>query len=263
MWNTQRVINTGCSMEAQGRSTQLVTRFHTSISYFLHTRDSQDSTPQRATRRRGVTFTRASSSLSKSGEQMPLLTDESGAVHWIEDADLQTFLSTASATSAADAADGSVPLPAANNAAAPTDDVNTVFTLGAVPSSQLFVSTLGPVVSEPRQQFGPEVESAVDIWQPQSSAASASTAAQHEYESTPAPSTSNGRGCAYSSSTPAGTAGISSALDSTIFGGSASERALQSLIRVGSDNTGSAQSMIRVGSDKNRFGPVFDAGLVG
>ena len=181
---------------------------------------------------------------------MPLLTDESGAVHWIEDADLQTFLSTASATSAADAADGSVPLPAANNAAAPTDDVNTVFTLGAVPSSQLFVSTLGPVVSEPRQQFGPEVESAVDIWQPQSSAASASTAAQHEYESTPAPSTSNGRGCAYSSSTPAGTAGISSALDSTIFGGSASERALQSLIRVGSDNTGSAQSMIRVGSDK-------------
>ena len=181
---------------------------------------------------------------------MPLLTDESGAVHWIEDADLQTFLSTASATSAADAADGSVPLPAANNAAAPTDDVNTVFTLGAVPSSQLFVSTLGPVVSEPRQQFGPEVESAVDIWQPQSSAASASTAAQHEYESTPAPSTSNGRGCAYSSPTPAGTAGISSALDSTIFGGSASERALQSLIRVGSDNTGSAQSMIRVGSDK-------------
>ena len=28
VWNTQRVINTGCSMEAQGRSTQLVTRFH-------------------------------------------------------------------------------------------------------------------------------------------------------------------------------------------------------------------------------------------
>ena len=38
---------------------------------------------------------------------MPLITDESGAVHWVEDADLEAFLSIAPAASAAVAAKGS------------------------------------------------------------------------------------------------------------------------------------------------------------
>jgi len=63
--------------------------------------------------------------------QMPIITDANGVAHWVEDADIGAYFSTASAPpGAAAVTDGSLML-AAKNAAAPTaDDTNTV-TLGA------------------------------------------------------------------------------------------------------------------------------------
>ena len=52
-------------------------------------------------------------------EQMPIITDANGVVHWVEDADIGAYFSTASAPpGAAAVTDGSLML-AANNAVAP------------------------------------------------------------------------------------------------------------------------------------------------
>ena len=77
-------------------------------------------------------------------EQMPVITDANGVVHWVEDADLGAFFSTpfSPPIRAAAVKYGSI-TPAADNAAAPTaEDTNTV-TLGAAPfgTSSLPLST--------------------------------------------------------------------------------------------------------------------------
>ena len=63
VWNTQRVINTGCSMEAYSRSTQIVTYVRFPFTLPIHKGFPRFPTFFEERRRRGVTRTCARSSL--------------------------------------------------------------------------------------------------------------------------------------------------------------------------------------------------------
>ena len=64
VWNTQRVINTGCSMEAYSRSSQMITYVRFPFTLPIHKGFPRFPTFFEERRRRGVTRTCARSSLS-------------------------------------------------------------------------------------------------------------------------------------------------------------------------------------------------------